>query len=209
MPIETCKCRHCGTIFQHERTRRAKTFCSRKCYQQHYNQNRRNPEGERLRQAKLRKEKPALSMLYRVRHAAKKQGLACSLTEAWIEQRLNTAVCEVTGLPLVTKDYKPGDQGNRDFFAPSLDRINNNAGYTPSNCRLVCWGYNLVKSNYTDREVLAFSTAVVLQAVPEVLQAKLLQALPPLLRACLPSGNPFVEANGNPIQKNNSTKEAA
>ena len=199
MPIETGKCQNCGTTFQYNRTRRPKAFCSPKCYQQHYNQNKRDKQSERLRQAKLREEKPALSMLYRFRTSAKQHNLPISITEDWIEQRLKNGVCEITGLPLVKKSYKPGDQGNRDFFSPSIDRINNNAGYTPSNCRLVCWGYNLVKNNYTDREVIAFCLATVLQAVPTNMQSQLLHALPALVRSCLPSGNPFVGPNGKPL----------
>ncbi len=199
MTTETSKCKHCGSIFQYNRTARPKSYCSNKCYQQHYNQNCRDRESERQRQVKLREEAPATSMLYQLRSRAKKMGLAMNIKESWLQQRLESGVCEITGLPLVKKQYKPGDHGNRDFFSPSIDRINNNVGYIESNCRMVCWGYNLVKNHYTDREVLAFSLATVLQAIPQSLQPELLRALPSFIRSCLPSGNPFVSANGQLI----------
>jgi len=45
-------------------------------------------------------------------------------------------------------DYSLGRKRNRKF-SPSLDRINNEEGYTVKNVRVVCFDCNDMKSNHT------------------------------------------------------------
>ena len=61
----------------------------------------------------------------------------------------------MTGLPL-----KLGP-GKRSPWSPSIDRIDPRFGYTPGNCRIVCWLYNAAKSEFTDDDVLVMASAVV------------------------------------------------
>ena len=70
-----------------------------------------------------------------------------------------------------------------------MDRIDNTLGYTQENCRMVCWGYNLTKNNYTDRDVHAFAISTTLQFVHKNMQKELLKLLPDHCLEYFPSGN--------------------
>jgi hypothetical protein len=192
MTQESAICKNCGQHFEYERKRKAKTYCSFKCGQQYYNKNVRDKDYEKNRQANLRKERPAKAILYRIKSSANRSGYPFQLSENWVQARLDAGVCEATGLPLVMKHYQPGKRGGRGFFSPSVDRIDNGVGYIPSNTRLVCWGYNLMKNCFTDREATALSLATVLQAVPIQQQKKILKLLPQSVVATLPTGCRFI-----------------
>lgn len=100
---------------------------------------------------------PASYLLRKAKDRANKKGLECTLTKEWIETRL-PAGCEVTGLPFV---YAMGSAKRHNPWSPSIDRKNSNEGYTPDNCRLVVWMYNVAKSTWTDEEVLIMAKALI------------------------------------------------
>jgi hypothetical protein len=76
--------------------------------------------------------------LNQCKHNAKQRGLEFSLTLKWVEQRLQSGVCEVTGIAFVRGT-------SRHPFLPSIDRIDSDKGYTPENCRVVLWIINAAK----------------------------------------------------------------
>ena len=49
----------------------------------------------------------------------------------------------------------------RNLHGPSIDRIDNNKGYTTDNCQIVCNMYNTGKGQHTDLEFLDFCKKVV------------------------------------------------
>jgi hypothetical protein len=53
--------------------------------------------------------------------------------------------CAVTGMKF---SQDKGDEHSRRAFAPSIDRINCNLGYTPGNCRMVCVITNIALSDW-------------------------------------------------------------
>jgi len=77
----------------------------------------------------------AIEMWHSHRRTAKKRGLEASLSMDWFEGRLNFGVCELTGLEF---DMTCG----KSAYSPSVDRINNDKGYTEDNCRLILWALN-------------------------------------------------------------------
>ena len=55
--------------------------------------------------------------------------------------------CEVTGIPF---DHAQREGWSRRPYAASIDRIDNNEGYTPINVRLVCAAVNLAMNEWGD-----------------------------------------------------------
>ena len=83
---------------------------------------------------------------------AKNKSLQFDLDLDWVKERLN--VCEVTGIKFEIRDVTTTSSGrnyaNRHPYTPTIDRIDNNKGYTKDNCRVVIWWYNLSKGVWTD-----------------------------------------------------------
>lgn len=92
-----------------------------------------------------------------VRARAGKRALEFDLTHEWLAGRLEKAVCEVTGIPLELAK-PPGSRFHP--WAPSVDRIDCKRGYTQDNCRVVCWIYNMAKSEWSDEIVTTFALAL-------------------------------------------------
>ena len=61
--------------------------------------------------------------------------------------------CSMTGIALVWNYEGEG----KNPWSPSLDRIDCSLGYTVDNLRLVCWAYNVARSNWADEIVLAMA----------------------------------------------------
>jgi hypothetical protein len=76
---------------------------------------------------------------------AKARKLEFDIDLAWIKDKLDKGVCELTGLPFI---YKYTGKARRNPFAPSLDRVNNSLGYTKENVRVVLWGVNNAIGEY-------------------------------------------------------------
>nr|WEM05543.1 endonuclease [Ralstonia phage BOESR1] len=87
------------------------------------------------------------------RQRAKVKGLEFSITQDWVEERLQAGRCEVTGIPF--------DFTFNRIWSPSLDRVDNALGYTPENTRMVVFIYNSAKNTGTDADVLQMATALV------------------------------------------------
>ena len=156
------------------------------CYVAWYENTPKRKQSNRQRMARNRKNDRARFMEYFLKAHTKKKGIEYGLTREWIKEKLDVGKCEITGLPFVFKEYKEGQRGVRSFYAPSIDRIDNSIGYIPSNCRMIIWGYNLAKNNYTEREVLNLSLSLILNSVSVSLQNELKNLLPPYLISALP-----------------------
>lgn len=79
---------------------------------------------------------------------AVRRSLEFTIDEAWLADRLLeiNGRCEVTGIGF----FK--DREKHAPFAPSIDRVDPKQGYTPKNCRLVCYIVNCAKNQFTDAE---------------------------------------------------------
>lgn len=60
--------------------------------------------------------------------------------------------CFYTNLPLTYA-------GDRAHSAVSIDRLNPNLGYNPSNVVLCCWGFNRIKTDFSESDLAAYCRA--------------------------------------------------
>ena len=90
-----------------------------------------------------------------------KKGITqCDVTFELLYQMMESQnwKCIETNLPLLILDSRltideTTELGMNRLFLPSIDRIDNNKGYTIDNIRIVTQGYNNLKNIYNDSEV--------------------------------------------------------
>ncbi|MDO8844472.1 hypothetical protein [Methylicorpusculum sp.] len=187
----TIACLKCGKPHTYVRTRSFRKYCSHKCAVEYNAQLTHN----KLIKSRLITEYyikfPHKRFLASTKASAKKRNLVFDISETWFKSKLARGFCEISGLPIKTKTYEAGKVGERSFYSPSIDRIDNAIGYVESNCRIVCWGLNMAKSKFTDRDINALALSLVLSHIPERVQQDVISCLPKNLLASLPSGNPY------------------
>ncbi len=148
-------CIQCGVDISHK-SRKA-LYCGTKCKCKYLRSN--DPTGKRAeyRERYLRETGGKAVQLYHgAKSRSKKERLEFELTPEWIQQKLDTGICEVTGLPLVLSF----GEGKKPW-SPSLDRIDSSKGYTKDNTRMTVWLYNAAKNVFQDSDVLLMATALV------------------------------------------------
>lgn len=85
---------------------------------------------------------------------SKKKGIPCTITTAWVRERLQRGVCERTGVPFLFGSP-------RHPHTPSLDQIEPSQGYTEENTQVVTHRYNCAKGESTDAELYQFACDLV------------------------------------------------
>ena len=97
-----------------------------------------------------------IQMFNSARKRAVKKGLEFSLNIQWLRDKFDEQdqKCAMTGIQFV---YVKDDRFTRQAFSPSLDRIDNDKGYTPENTRLVCAMYNYCRNVARDEDVEYFA----------------------------------------------------
>lgn len=93
---------------------------------------------------RYRAENPFRAMLNVARYRAKKRGLDFDLTQEDLEIPTH---CPVFGIELA---YSPGRRSKHSF---SLDRRDNNKGYTKDNVRVISFWANQMKGDMTIEQV--------------------------------------------------------
>jgi hypothetical protein len=75
------------------------------------------------------------------------RGLPFDLDWDWAEQQLEKQRfrCPMTGLAFF---MKRSDEGTKNPFAPSIDRIDPRLGYTKANCRIIIFAMNAMLSDW-------------------------------------------------------------
>jgi hypothetical protein len=87
------------------------------------------------------------------RHRASDKGIDYTLNTGVIAEVLEGGKCQRTGLPLNLT-------GGWTWDSASLDRIDNQGGYTPENTRVVLWAYNASINNWGEDVVLKIADAL-------------------------------------------------
>ena len=89
----------------------------------------------------------ARHMLNNATQRAKRNGIELSITHEWIEDKLISGICEVTGIPFVFQE-NDGKGHHFNSFSPSIDRLDQSGPYSPDNCQVTCWIYNRAKGAF-------------------------------------------------------------
>jgi len=99
----------------------------------------------------------ALAMWHGARTRAQKNGLEFTLTVEWARERVLHGRCELSGIPFDFSEI--GKKSNAKPYSPSIDKINAHRGYTPDNCRVICWALNSAFGHWGEEEfVKIFNT---------------------------------------------------
>lgn len=146
------KCTKCKAIlplaeFYNNKTGRdgLSAWC-KECFQKAVLQYAKTPKGRAVRNktnANTRR-KPygrALMLWHAARTRAQKNGLEFTITVEWVRERVMAGRCELSGLPF---DFSViGKKSNGKPYSPSIDKKDAFRGYTPDNCRVICWAFNV------------------------------------------------------------------
>lgn len=127
------ECTNCGTIFE---ITSKMTIC-KKC------------NSERVKSLT-----PEWKMHQRAKQRCKKSTLEFSIS---VDDIVIPDVCPILGIKLNMNSGKSGAYKN----SPSLDRIDNNKGYTPDNIQVISQLANAMKGAASDEELLAFAKWII------------------------------------------------
>lgn len=106
---------------------------------------------------------------------AKKKRLQITLRNEDISPALKRGVCEITGIPFVMVC----GEGTHPY-SPTLDRIDPNVGYIPTNVRVVVHIYNACRNEWGDAVVIDFAKRL-LQVATDPTESSLNPTKPHLL----------------------------
>lgn len=101
----------------------------------------------------------AVHMHNNMRARAKRNGIQHDISIEWIETRLQSGVCEVTGIPFVFKE-STGKGHRENSFSPSLERIDPTGPYSEDNCQITCWIYNRAKGAFPLADLITLVNAL-------------------------------------------------
>lgn len=89
-----------------------------------------------------------VDLLHAARKRSKEKGLTCELTTELIENmwKMQNGKCALTDIEFQIPQERTG--GKASPFAPSIDRIDCNKGYTQDNVRLVCVAVNYALNEF-------------------------------------------------------------
>ena len=128
--------------------------------QDHYQANR---EEKLASLQRWRQNNPAKRLLSQTKSSARSRNLAHELRLEDMERIIEPMVCSVSGLPLSTE----WPDGGPNPWAPSIDRIDNSAGYVQGNVRLTAWAFNQARGAWDEGVLLTLARALVRAFGPE------------------------------------------
>jgi hypothetical protein len=99
---------------------------------------------------KYRREEMIKTIVKSKRRAAKLKNMSFDLDYEWVDKNL------IKQCPILNKDFEFPDKktGSYSNYAVSVDRIDNNKGYTKNNCILVCRRANMIKNDASPDELM-------------------------------------------------------
>ena len=100
----------------------------------------------------------ALHMVRNCKRSAKKRNIVFNLNVEDLLPAIELKHCQLTGLPF---DLNPPKEKTMNLYAPSVDRIDNNKGYTKDNIRVVLWAVNRAVGEDGDEAMLPILKAMI------------------------------------------------
>lgn len=98
------------------------------------------------------------NLLSSAKQCARLKGIDFDLSPKWAYNIVKNGKCAITGIPFDTVEY---GKGYHSPFAFSIDRIDNNKGYTMDNCQWICWIVNRAKGNGSLEDLYIMARAIV------------------------------------------------
>ena len=89
---------------------------------------------------------------------SKKHNRVVEINTEWVYQKLEKGICDLTGLPF---SLELRGKTHMNPYAPSLDRIDSNVGYTETNTRVVLAAVNLALGQHGAKVMLPILKAMV------------------------------------------------
>ena len=78
----------------------------------------------------------------------------------WIEEKILSGRCEVTGIPFDLVERRGGVHASNPWV-PSIDRIDSTKPYSKENVQIVVYMYNVCKAEFSHEDVVRFCRMVV------------------------------------------------
>ncbi len=100
----------------------------------------------------------AIRLIDKARSRARKRGIEFRLTKEWVLDGLIRGTCAVTEIRFDLKNGRGSGKHNR--YAPTIDRVDPAMGYTPDNCQLVIYQYNVAKGRWEHDDVMIMARAL-------------------------------------------------
>lgn len=150
-------CSDCRNLYYKKRDKEA-----HKKWAQNYRLKQQNKEYEKQFRVKYKASFNGIvtDLLSAAKYRALSKNLEFNLTREWLIEKLKPFKCEKTNLPLTKDKFKTSSNKKAHPYAPSIDRIHCSKGYTKDNCQIVCWIYNVAKSNFNEEDVLLMAQAL-------------------------------------------------
>ena len=98
---------------------------------------------------------PIMRKLTELKKRASFKNMQFNLDHSWMYYKLNQKNCEVSNLLF--------DHDKGVWYTQSIDRVNNNHGYTKDNCKVVLWGMNVGKGTSSYEDLYEISKAFIKQ----------------------------------------------
>lgn len=93
------------------------------------------------------------------KHRAIKNNAECTITQTWVQEKIDKGVCELTGIAF---SLESEETTKNNPYSPSLDRIDSkNKNYTPDNVRVVLSFINVALSDLGLEKALPIFKALI------------------------------------------------
>ena len=103
----------------------------------------------------------AKQLLSGAKFRSKEKGIPFNLDLSFIEEKIKLGFCEATGLPFfVSSEYMENGKPYQSPYAPSLDQIKHQGGYTKDNIRVTILMFNVARRQWGDSDIVNMAKAI-------------------------------------------------